>query len=184
MLISLSSALIMGGAVLSACYWWTLHESAAAQQRAKAWLNRMTQVDRPARLTPIRRGAIVGELKIPRLDVSVMVLEGVDPGILRIGAGHIPGTVLSPSAGNIGIAAHRDTYFRPLRLIQANDVITLETPAGTSRYSVTETEIVPPSDVDVLSGAPGRDLTLVTCYPFFYLGSAPKRFIVHARKTS
>ena len=85
-------------------------------------------------------------------------------------------------SGNIGIAAHRDTYFRPLRLIRVNDVIEMKTPAGESRYAVTETKVVHPSDIGVLARAPGRDLTLVTCYPFYYIGSAPERFIVHARK--
>jgi sortase A len=94
----------------------------------------------------------------------------------------IPGTALTPGSGNIGIAAHRDTYIRTLRAIRANDVIALKTPAGTSRYAVTDARIVRPSDVGVLACAPGRDLTLVTCYPFFYVGSAPERFIVHARK--
>jgi hypothetical protein len=81
---------------------------------------------------------------------------------------------LTPGSGNIGIAAHRDTYFRPLRAIRANDVVALKTPAGTSRYAVTEATIVRPSDVGVLTRAPGRDLTLVTCYPFFYVGSSPE----------
>jgi sortase A len=131
---------------------------------------------------PVRRGDVIGELDIPRLQVSVMVFEGDDAGILRQGAGHIPGTALPSSSGNIGIAAHRDSYFRPLRGIHTNDVITLKTPAGSSLYAVTETTIVRPSDIGVLARAPGRDLTLVTCYPFFYVGSAPERFIVHARK--
>jgi sortase A len=130
----------------------------------------------------VRHGDVIGELDIPRLRLSVMVFEGDDAGILGQGAGHIPGTALPPGSGNIGIAAHRDTYFRPLRVIHANDVIALKTPAGTSRYAVTEAKIVRPSDVGVLARAPGRDLTLVTCYPFFYVGSAPERFIVHARK--
>jgi sortase A len=130
----------------------------------------------------VRRGDVVGEIEIPRLHLSVMVFEGDDAGILEQGAGHIPGTALPTASGNMGIAAHRDTYFRPLRTIHANDVIALKTQAGTSRYAVTETEIVPPSDIGVLAPASGRDLTLVTCYPFFYVGSAPKRFIVHARK--
>ena len=88
------------------------------------------------------RGDVIGELEIPRLQVSVMVFEGDDAGILKQGAGHIPGTALPAGSGNIGIAAHRDTYFRPLRVIHANDVIALKTPAGTSRYAVTETKIV------------------------------------------
>jgi sortase A len=130
----------------------------------------------------VRRGDVVAEIDVPRLDLSVMVFEGDDAGILKQGAGHIPGTALPPGNGNIGIAAHRDTYFRPLRTIHANDLIALRTRAGTSRYAVTGTEIVPPSDIGVLAPAPGRDLTLVTCYPFYYVGNAPKRFIVHARK--
>jgi len=175
------SALIVGGAALLMWHWWTLHERAVAQRQAREWLTRTTAVDHPE-LSPVRRGDVFGELDISRLGVSVIVFEGDDAGILRQGAGHIPGTALSPGNGNIGIAAHRDTYFRPLRVIHANDLIALKTPAGTSRYAVTETKIVQPSDVGVLARAPGRDLTLVTCYPFFYMGSAPKRFIVHARK--
>ena len=181
-LICLGSALTIGGAAVLGQHWWTLHKASQAQQRAKEWLTRTTAVHRPALPRPVRRGDVIGELEIPRLRLSVMVFEGDDAGILRQGAGHIPGTALSPGIGNIGIAAHRDTYFRQLRVIHANDVITLKTPAGTSRYAVTEARIVRPSDVGVLACAPGRDLTLVTCYPFFYVGSAPQRFIVHARQ--
>jgi len=180
----LGSALIVGGAVVLAWYSWTLHERTSAQRRAKEWLNRATVVHRPAPVPPVRRGDVIGELEIPRLQLSVMVFEGDDAGILSQGAGHIPGTALPPGSGNIGIAAHRDTYFRPLRVIHANDIICLKTPAGTSQYAVTETKIVRPSEVGVLANAPGRDLTLVTCYPFYYLGNAPERFIVHARKVS
>jgi sortase A len=181
-LIWLGSALIVGGAAVLMLQWWTLHKAAQAQQRAKDWLTRTAAVHRPAPLRPVRRGDVIGEIEIPRLQLSVMVFEGDDAGVLRQGAGHIPGTALPPGSGYIGIAAHRDTYFRPLRVIHANDVIDLKTPAGTWRYGVTETKIVRPSDVGVLARAPGRDLTLVTCYPFFYVGSAPERFIVHARK--
>jgi sortase A len=183
-LIWLGSALILGGAVLLASYSYTLHERADAQWRAKEWLGRASAghgaVRAPA--PPVHRGDVVGEVEIPRLRLSVMIFEGDDAGILERGAGHIPGTALPSGSGNIGIAAHRDTYFRPLRTIQANDVIALKTQAGTSRYAVTGTEIVQPSDIGVLSPAPGRDLTLVTCYPFYFVGSAPKRFIVHARR--
>ena len=175
------SALIFGGVALLAWCYWTLHERTTAQRRAKEWLIGTTAVHRTASPTPMRRGDVIGELEIPRLQVSVMVFEGDDAGILSEGAGHIPGTALQSGRGNIGIAAHRDTYFRPLRLVHANDVIALKTPAGIARYAVTETEIVQPSDVSVLAGAPGRDLTLVTCYPFYYVGNAPQRFIVHAR---
>jgi sortase A len=181
-LIWLGSALIVGGAACLTWYGSALHERVAAQWRAKEWLHRATAVHPPAAAPPVRRGDVIGELDIPRLRVSVMVFEGDDAGILGQGAGHIPGTALPAGVGNIGIAAHRDTYFRPLRVIHANDMLTLKTPAGTSRYAVTETKIVRPSAVGVLASAPGRDLTLVTCYPFSYVGSAPERFIVHARK--
>ena len=181
-LIWLGSALTFGGAVLLAYYCYMLHERADAQRRAREWLSRSTTAHRPAPAPPVRRGDVMAELDIPRLDLSVMVFEGDDPGILQRGAGHIPGTALPSGTGNVGIAAHRDTYFRPLRSIRANDVIALKTQTGTSRYAVTETEIVAPSDIGVLAPASGRDLTLVTCYPFYYVGRAPKRFIVHARK--
>ncbi len=178
----LGSVLIVGGAALLAWYGWTVHERTAAQRLAKERLIRAKAVHHHAPSPPVRRGDVIGELEIPRLQVSVMVFEGDDAGILGQGAGHIPGTMLPPGDGNIGIAAHRDTYFRRLRMIRANDAIALETPTGTSRYAVTEVKIVRPSDVGVLSRAPGRDLTLVTCYPFSYIGHAPERFIVHARK--
>jgi sortase A len=182
LLIWLGSALIIGGAAVLSFNWWTVHEAAQAQQRAKEWLTHTTAVHSPAAPATIRRGDVIGELEIPRLRISVMVFEGDDAGILKLGAGHIPGTALPTSSGNIGIAAHRDTYFRALRVIHANDVIALKTPAGTSRFTVTESRVVRPSDVAVLDRAPGRDLTLVTCYPFFYVGTAPERFIVHARR--
>ena len=180
----IGSALMIGGAAVLGWYLWTLHQQAAAQLQAKEWLARAMTVPRAAPLPApsTHRGDVIGELDIPRLQVSVMVFEGDDAGILRRGAGHIPGTALLPGSGNIGIAAHRDTYFRPLRAIHANDVIDLKTPAGISRYAVTETRIVRPADVGVLSPAPGRDLTLVTCYPFYYVGRAPERFVIHARK--
>jgi sortase A len=111
-----------------------------------------------------------------------MVFEGDDSGILKIGAGHISGTSLSPGKGNIGIAAHRDTYFRPLRDVQPNDVIDWRTPVSHVRFAVTKTEIVRPSNLRVLGYTPGKDLTLVTCYPFSYIGHAPKRFIVYAQR--
>jgi sortase A len=178
----LGSALMVGGAAVLAWYAWTLCARAAAQRRAKEWLIGAMAVQGPASKPPVVRGAVIGEIEIPRLQVAVMVFEGDDVAILSQGAGHIPGTALPAGSGNIGIAAHRDTYFRPLRAIHPNDVIVLKSPGGTSQYAVTDTGIVRPSEVGVLASAPGRDLTLATCYPFFYVGSAPERFIVHARK--
>lgn len=123
---------------------------------------------------------LLGRLKIPRLHVAAMVREGADSGTLRSAIGHIPGTALPGKAGNVGLAGHRDTFFRALRNIEKDDTIDFETDAGTFRYAVQSTRIVSPRDVSVLNAAGGRTLTLVTCYPFYYVGSAPKRFIVRA----
>jgi sortase A len=131
--------------------------------------------------TPEKHG-VVGSLEIPRIGVSVMVVEGVDNSDLKRAAGHIPGTALPWESGNVGIAGHRDTFFRPLRSIERDDKITVTTLQGTYRYRVVSTRVVGPKDIQVLSPA-GRDsLTLVTCFPFGYVGSAPKRFIVRAER--
>ncbi len=123
---------------------------------------------------------MIGRLEIPRLNLSVMVREGADEGTLSRAVGHIPGTALPGNVGNVGLAGHRDTFFRALRNIRADDTIELETTAGTYRYAVKSTRIVTPRDVSVLQASGGETLTLVTCYPFYYVGSAPKRFIVRA----
>lgn len=134
-----------------------------------------------ATLPPPRDGAVVGRLAVPRLGVSVMVVEGVDAGDLNHAAGHIPGTALPGQPGNVAIAAHRDTFFRPLRNVKANDTIRVETLRGTYWYRVVSTKIVDPGDVQVLDASGGNSLTLVTCYPFYYIGAAPRRFIVRAQ---
>lgn len=126
---------------------------------------------------------VIGRLAIPRLHVSAVVLEGDGAAALRFGAGHIPETPLPAQPGNVGIAAHRDTVFRRLRNIAVKDVIQLTTRAGAYHYRVVSTEIVQPQDTGVLARSTGEELTLVTCYPFSYIGAAPLRFIVHARRT-
>jgi sortase A len=123
----------------------------------------------------------MGRLTIPERGISVMVLEGVEDDILDIGAGHVPGTPLPGSDGNFAVAAHRDTFFRELRNIRAGDTIRFSTHEGTFRYFVTTTEIVEPSETRVLKFHGGAELTLITCYPFSFVGAAPQRFIVHAR---
>lgn len=111
-----------------------------------------------------------------------MVVEGVEDGDLKRAAGHIPGTAFPLDPGNVGIAGHRDTFFRPLRSIQRNDTIIVTTLQGAYRHRVVSTEVVGPEDIQVLDPT-GRDtLTLVTCFPFDYVGPAPKRFIVQAER--
>lgn len=133
---------------------------------------------RPVAGTPssraLREGDLFGRLEVPRLNMSVMVMEGVSARTLRLGAGHIPGTPL-------GIAAHRDTFFRPLKDIRQGDTIKFATIDSTTEYRVISTEIVGPKDTYVLDSAKDS-MTLVTCYPFNYIGTAPKRFIVQAQK--
>jgi sortase A len=131
---------------------------------------------------PPAKRSVIGRLEIPRLNLAVMVREGADEGTLSRAVGHIPGTALPGNIGNVGLAGHRDTFFRALRNIRADDTIDLETTAGTYRYVVKSTRIVTPRDVSVLEASGGETLTLVTCYPFYYVGSAPKRFIVHAQQ--
>jgi sortase A len=128
--------------------------------------------------------SVIGRLEIPRLGLAVMVREGADEGTLSRAVGHIPGTALPGNVGNVGLAGHRDTFFRALRNIHADDTIDLETTAGTYHYLVKSTRIVTPRDVSVLEASGGESLTLVTCYPFYYVGSAPKRFIVHAKQVA
>jgi sortase A len=129
----------------------------------------------------LRSGDLVGRLDIAERKISVVVLEGVEDDALGIAAGHVPGTSLPGSNGNIVIAAHRDTFFRELRNIDLGDRIQLSTPAGTFDYFVSNTEIVNPSETRVLESSGHSELTLITCYPFSFLGAAPQRFIVHAR---
>ncbi len=137
---------------------------------------------RPVPPSPVKPGESLGRLEIPRLGLEVIVAAGVDGKTLRRAAGHIPGTALPGEAGNVGIAGHRDSFFRPLKDIATGDQVVLTTPYGTFLYEVESTRIVGPRQVDVLDPTPEPALTLVTCYPFYYVGSAPKRFIVHARE--
>jgi len=125
---------------------------------------------------------LIGRIEIARLGLSVMVVEGDDGKTLRRAAGHVPGTALPGQLGNVGITAHRDTFFRPLRNIQMDDVVTVTTLQGVYHYRVVSTKVVSPQDVEVLDSAGGEVLTLVTCHPFYFVGAAPNRFIVRAER--
>lgn len=149
-----------------------------------------TQPVRPA------EGALLGRVGISRLNLSAIVREGVDAKTLSIAVGHVPSTALPGQIGNFAIAAHRDTLFRALKDIQKGDLVTFQSPDGTYTYQVVATKIVKPSNVTVLGSDGGgiisdddqpsqatdksRLLTMITCYPFYYVGSAPKRFVVEA----
>jgi len=122
----------------------------------------------------------LGVLHIPRLKVVAPVLPGTDDWTLNRGVGHIDDTALPGSTGNIGIAAHRDSYFRALKDIVNGDVITIETVRGADTYRVERIWIVDPEDVSVIDPTEAPSVTLVTCYPFYFIGPAPRRFIVRA----
>ena len=127
-----------------------------------------------------KAGTLLGSISIPRLNVSSAVVEGTDDHTLALSVGHIPGTAVPGREGNVVLAGHRDSFFRGLRNIRNRDEILLTTSGGTDLYEVESTRIVSPEDVYVLNDVGRPLLTLVTCYPFYYVGSAPKRFIVQA----
>jgi sortase A len=129
-----------------------------------------------------REGSPLGRIEISAIGLEVMILEGTGVETLRRGVGHIPGTAQPGQAGNVAIAGHRDTFFRGLRNIQKDDEIVLTTLQGSHRYRVESTQIVESEDIGVLNDSDDAILTLVTCYPFYFVGSAPQRFIVRAHK--
>jgi sortase A len=133
---------------------------------------------------PLATGALLGKVEIERLNLSAMVREGVDANTLSTAVGHVPSSAMPGHSGNFALAAHRDTLFRPLRNIKENDLITFRTLTQTFTYRVEDTRIVKPTDVSVLRSGGYDSLTLITCYPFYYVGSAPERFIVQARLVS
>lgn len=126
--------------------------------------------------------SLIGRLKIPRIGLSAMVLEGNDERTLQLGVGHLHGTALPGMPGNVVLAAHRDTFFRPLRNIREGDRITITTTHGIHDYWVQSTAVVDPDDTQALRASLRPTLTLVTCYPFSYVGTAPKRFVVQAHE--
>ena len=129
-------------------------------------------------------GEVIGRLEIRALKLSVPILSDYQTQSLRDGIGHIPGTANPGGLGTMGLAGHRDTYFRPLKDIRRGMDIRVTDQSGTFHYLVDSTEIVQPDAVQVLDIQSRPELTLITCYPFYYVGAAPQRFIVHAHLLS
>jgi sortase A len=181
-----SLALCAVGLALLA-YWVSSKFDAHVQQTRLAHRLEMTESPEssssvPERSLATRREAaasgLVGRLEIPRLGVSAMVTEGDDKEALGRGIGHVPETSFPGERGNVGLAAHRDTYFSRLKGIARGDSVRLFTPDGVFSYEVEWTQIVDPQRVDLLADRGVPALTLVTCYPFHWVGPAPKRFVV------
>jgi sortase A len=185
-LLLLERALTLLGVVLLG--WYGLEQLQIAYDQAAAGYEleevRMhVAAANPASPVPhltLATGTVVGRVEIPRVGVSALVREGDDVKTLRRAVGHIPGTALPGEVGNAALAGHRDTFFRGLRDLRTGDHILLTTPGGNARYVVKSMHVVDPSEVSVLAPTPKSTLTLVTCYPFNYIGAAPRRFIVRA----
>ena len=126
---------------------------------------------------------LIGRFEIPRLGLTAMVREGMDPVTLRRAIGHLPGTALPGEAGNFVLAAHRDSFFRELRFVQKGDEIRVRTRDGAFVYRVTALSVVDPSNTDPVQSTAAAVCTLVTCFPFDYVGPAPRRYIVRAEMT-
>jgi sortase A len=132
---------------------------------------------------PSREGAALGRIEISRIGLSAMIMEGIDDKTLRRAVGHFPGTELPGQQGNFVIAGHRDTFFRPLRKVRLDDEITLTTLHGSFRYRVDATRVTQPEDISALDNSDDDSImTLVTCFPFEFVGHAPQRFVVRAHR--
>ena len=142
----------------------TLYQASAT----KAFAILPVSHSRPAGPQPL------GRIAVPRLRTSAMVNEGVDQDTLALAVGHVPGTALPGAPGNVAVAAHRDTFFRPLKGLGANDEIDFTTDQGEFRYRVESLRIVDPENVEVLRPSSQPELTMITCYPFEFLGHAPQ----------
>jgi sortase A len=185
-----SSLLLFLAGVAIGVWLWSRARQAIDQRRDEQTFDRerdspeQTAPTAQKRTAPAAHGEVVGRLLIRRIHLRAMVREGDDEGTLDVALGHIPGTAFPGQTGNVGVAGHRDTLFRRLREIGRNDEIELQTRSSTYAYKVDDIAIVKPDTVSVL--APGRrdQLTLVTCYPFRYVGSAPERYIVKAHLVS
>lgn len=158
--------------------WWSARVFQAQGHRDMNHAQRDWQPVVPA------EGSLLGEIEIPRIGLSSVILEGTEAGTLRRAVGHIPGTALPGQPGNLCLAGHRDTFFRPLRRVAVGDELLIKTRAGAVLYRVQSVQVVRPEDAEVLDNTPEDVVTLVTCYPFHFIGTAPNRFVVRAMRIS
>jgi LPXTG-site transpeptidase (sortase) family protein len=145
-------------------------------------LTRFHQASRLSEPHVLLDGEVIGELQVPRLGLHAMVVEGETPANLRRAVAHLANSALPGERGNVVFAGHRDTFFRPLRDVRLGDEIRFTTRERDFQYRVESIAVVEPTNLSVLQSATGHDLTLLTCYPFHYVGPAPKRLVVRARE--
>ena len=127
-------------------------------------------------------GEVLGQMEVPRLAMRVVVVEGDSPKLLRRAAGHIPGTAFPGESGNAALAGHRDSLFRPLRNIRLGDTVAFDFRGRRLRYEVQSSQVVSPDETGVLLSTDSKELTLITCFPFSYVGPAPNRYVLRARQ--
>lgn len=182
---SLGLLVTLLGCLLACCAAVMLLRPAWLQSAYTTMLPAVTPVGRvetPPRTREVAAGQPIGVLEIPRLGLSSVVIEGDEAAALLLGVGHLSDTPMPWHGGNSVFAAHRDTFFRPLERIRRKDVIRFSTGDAELEYVVEDTRIVAPTDVQVLAPTSSSRLTLITCYPFNYIGPAPKRFVVTATR--
>lgn len=162
------------------------HQAAAELAAAAATLPPgETSATGPAGILHVAAGTPIGELEIPRLDLSVVVAEGTDENVLGVAVGRLSSSAVPGDGGNLALAGHRDTFFRPLEDIQPGDRIVFRAAGGREMtFEVDWTRIVDPSETWVVAPTLESVITLVTCYPFRYVGTAPERFVVRGRLVS
>lgn len=185
----LNRALIAFGLVCLIFYSAVTVHTWRYQRAAKSHVEQLVSADRPETLRaempaaakPLKAGDLIGRVDIPRLKLSAAIAEGDDDRTLGKAVGHLPDTPLPwQRQGNVALAAHRDGLFRPLAKIRLNDDVRVVTPRGEYHYRVKKTHIVDPDDVWVIAPTAKPTITLITCYPFSFVGNAPQRFIVQA----
>ena len=185
----LSLSLIAFGSACLLLYGLVAARTWLYQREAKAEVEQMVAIERPPQVArhlpdaskPLANGELIGRVDIPRLKLSAAVAEGEDDKTLDKAVGHLSDTPLPwDRQGNVGLAAHRDGLFRALEGIKLNDEVRIVTSRGEFHYLVKKTHIVNPDDVWVLAPTLNPTVTLITCYPFSFIGNAPKRFIVQA----
>ena len=183
----LARLLILVGAVTLAWAGYAVLSTRSAQREFREALEATRaapapEPSKPALPLTMPLGDPIGTLRVPRLGLSAVVAEGDDKPVLDDAAGHLPDTALPWNDGNAAVAAHRDGLFRPLKGIKIGDTLRFETVHGDFEYRVKETYIVEPDDIWVLNPTLEPTLTLISCYPFNFIGHAPKRFIVKAER--
>jgi LPXTG-site transpeptidase (sortase) family protein len=184
---SFEGLLLFTGVFLLSMYagWWA--GAKLFQYEHGALFDRQLKEESPAPNSPGSNPEnleLTGRVEIERLGLDALIQEGTDEATLSRAVGHIPGTSVPWNGGNVALAAHRDTFFRGLGDLEPGDRIRLTTLRGSFEYEVDSTKVVSPASVDVLAATGQPQLTLVTCWPFHYIGPAPMRYIVRARKIS